>query len=280
MIRLHLLGCFSGNSPAGGPAAILEETNLVSEPRVSLPASPIFSRGDEASTPDRELETRTHVRCRICRRWLQAITYTHLRFKHGIREPQSYKEEFSLSKITALEVRRKIAQQKILVDRIDLNYIRKNWGKRSLREITSYLGISASTVREHAHRMGLGRLVEIWNATKIIQSLRRAFRQGIPLHSGGARDTMRPLYKAALKRFGSWRNALVAAEISPEKVARRGPFESWSPDRIIREILALAKQGKERDFNHLETHHSKLYAAARNHFGSWRKALLAANLME
>jgi len=247
---------------------------------VSLPACPTFSRGDEAGTPAGELETKTHVRCRLCRRWFEAITYTHLRYKHGIEEPRSYKEEFALSKITALEVRRKIARQKILVDRIDLGYIRKNWGKRSIREITSYLGISASTVRKHALRMGLGRLVEAWDPTKIIQSLRRAFRQGLELHSGGARDTMRPLYKAALKRFGSWRNALVAAGISPEKVARRGPFESWSPDRIIREILLLAKEGKERDYNHLQKNHSKLYAAARCKFGSWRQALRAANLMK
>jgi hypothetical protein len=230
-------------------------------------------RGSPRSKQRSEHSPSTHVLCRLCRRWFQAITYSHLLHKHGIEDPQTYKDEFSLKKITADEVCRKIAAGKFIVDRFDLDYIRENWRKKSLKEITSYLGIGAPTVRVHARRMGLGLLVETWNRPKIVISLRRARRRGEALHSGSARHTMGRLYKAAIKHYGSWRKALEAAGISYDKVARRAPFENWSRDRILQEVRTLARSGRERDYVYIHQHHSKLYAAARNQFGNWREAL-------
>jgi hypothetical protein len=218
------------------------------------------------------------VLCRLCRRWFRAVTYSHLHHKHGIKDPQTYKDEFSLSKITSDEVCRRMAAGRFVVDRFDLDYIRKSWRKKSLKEITSYLGIGAPTVRAHARRMGLGLLVETWSRPKIVISLRHARRQGEALHSGSARRTMGPLYKAAVKYYGSWAKALEAAGIPYHKVARRAPFEVWSRDRILQEMRSLAKSGRERDYVYIHHHHSKLYAAARNHFGNWREALLHAGL--
>jgi hypothetical protein len=255
---------------------------------VTLPAIPYSGRdeGPHVSTgqspfghhPEQDLQT--HVRCRICHRWYKAITYTHLRYKHGIENPSSYKDEYSLTKITAAEVRGRIARQKFLVDRHAIDYIRRNWGKLSLKDITRYLGIDASTVRAHALRMRLGLLVEQWNEAKVIKALRRAHQSGVPLSSGEARKRIGPLYKAAVNWFGSWKKALAATGIRYDKVARRGPFESWSEGRIFREARALAKIGKERDYLYLQKHHSKLYAAARNHFGSWMEMLRAAELVQ
>jgi hypothetical protein len=222
--------------------------------------------------------SKSHVRCRICHRQYRAITYTHLRYKHGILDPQTYKKEYSLSTITSPEVRRRIAELKFLVDRHALDYIRRHWGKLSLKEITSYLGINTSTVRAHAVRMGLGLLVERWNDPKILSSLRQEYRLGLPLSSGEARKRIGQLYKAALKHFRSWKNALGKAGIPYEKVALRGPFESWTKDRILQEARSLAREGKERDYPFLQQHHAKLYAAARNHFGSWTQMLRAADL--
>jgi hypothetical protein len=239
---------------------------------VSTPDDPAISGRDA------EQESPTHVRCRICRRWYQAITYTHLRYKHGIVDPRTYKDKYSLSKITAPVVRKKIADQKFLVDRHAVDFIRRNWGKIPLKQITSYLGIDASTVRAHALRLGLGLLVKKWDDTKIIAELQSARRQGLPLNSGEARQGLGPLYKAALKHFGSWMKALKKAEIPYEKVALRGPFESWSDDRVVREIRALKREAKERDYRHIQRHHPKLYAAARNRFGSWSEALRAADV--
>jgi hypothetical protein len=226
------------------------------------------------------LHAQTHVRCRICHRWYQAITYTHLRYRHGILDPKTYKEQFSLSKITSADVRRRIAERKILVDRHATDYIRKNWGRLSLKEITGYLGINPSTVRTHAMRLGLTLLVEKWTDAKVIRLLREARKLGRPLSSGEVRHQMGSLYKAAIKRFGSWKLALVRAGIAYEKVARRGPFETWTRDRIFSEIRSLALEGKERDYAHLPSYHSKLYAAARNHFDNWTSAVRAAGISD
>jgi len=203
-----------------------------------------------------------------------------LRYKHGIQDPASYKEEFSLTKITSEEVCRKIADQKFLVDRHATDFIRRNWGKVSLKVITRYLGINSSTVRAHAVRLGLGLLVEKWTKSKVIRRLREARSIGNPLSSGEARHQMGRVYKAAIKHFGSWKAALTGAGISYGQVARRGPFERWTRDRIIESIRMLMREGKARDYIHLKTHHSKLYAAARNHFGNWVCALQAAAIPE
>jgi len=229
---------------------------------------------------ERDSEPETHVRCRICHKWYQAITYTHLRYKHGIEDPKAYKEEFALDKITARDIRRKIAEKKLLVDQHAVDYIRRHWKRQSLKEITSYLGINASTVRAHALRLGLGLRVEKWTGKKVLSALRRARRQGLPLSSGEARKSMARLYKAAISHFHSWKLALTKAGIPYEKVARRAPFETWTEDRIFNKAHALKQQGKERDYHYLQEHHSKLYAAARNHFGSWTAMLRAAAVSE
>jgi len=231
------------------------------------------------SRTDGEVESETQVRCRICRRWYRAITYTHLRYKHAIDDPRAYKDKYALSNLTSAEVRKKISEQKILVDRHAVNYIRRKWGKVSLKEITDYLGINATTVRTHALRMGLGLLVEKWDKRKLILSLRQARRHGVPLSSGQARKRIGPLYRAAMKAFGSWRKALTAVGIPYETVTLREPFEAWTQERIFLEARRLHRDGKAREYAFLQRHHSKLYSAARNHFGSWVAMLRAAGLV-
>jgi hypothetical protein len=232
------------------------------------------------SRSDSKAESETQVRCRICRRWFRAITYTHLRYKHGIEDPKTYKDQYALSKMVSAEVRKRIAKQKLLVDRHAVDYIRRKWGKASIKEITLYLGISASTIRTHALRMGLGLLVEKWDKTKIITSLRQAQRLRVPLSSGEARKGIGPLYKAAIHEFRSWRNALTEAGISYETITRREAFESWTDERILLEARRLHQEGRVRDYRFLQRHHSKLYSAARNHFGSWSEMLRVAGLSQ
>lgn len=228
-------------------------------------------RGDDGSR-----DSESHVQCRLCRRWLRAISYTHLRYKHGILVPQSYKEEFAVEKITSKEVRRRIAEQKVLVDRHATDYIRRHWGKTSLKEITRYLGVDASTVRAHAMRLGLGLLVEQWTDAKVLRLLKDSWKRGLPLSSGQARHRLAGLYKAAIRRFGSWKTGLERAGIPYREVSRRGPLERWTPGRILEEIRSLLKKGREEDYLYLRSNHSKLYAAARNHFGNWGRAVRVA----
>jgi hypothetical protein len=229
----------------------------------------VSSRGD---TPD------THIRCVLCKRWLRAITYAHLRFQHGIKDPRRYKEAYSVSTLSSPEVRRRISRQKTLVDRAALAYIRKRWGKSPIREIMAYLGITATTIRAHARRMGLGELVTHWTPARILREIRQADRQGVRLHSGNARHALGPLYRAGIRHFGSWRKALAAAGLSHLQVSLRAPFQTWSKDRIFEEIRRLIRDRAPLDYTSLQREHAKLHSAARNHFGSWTEALRQASL--
>jgi hypothetical protein len=201
-----------------------------------------------------------------------------LKYRHGVDSPREYKEEFALTKITSQDVRSRIAEKKFLVDRHAVDYIRRSWGKRSLKEITAYLGINATTVRAHARRLGLGLLIEKWDLGKVLRGIRRARREGIPLNSGYARVHLGHLYKAAIKYCRSWKNALGQAGLQYDRVALRGPFECWTQERIVAEIRELRRQGRDRDYAFIQAHQSRLYAAARNHFGSWKTAREAAAL--
>lgn len=229
-------------------------------------------RADSEPSPDSE----THILCRICRRWYRAITYTHLRYVHGILEPQEYKDEFAVAKITAPEVRERLAEMKTLIRKSDLEYLKRHWGKKPLKVLTRRLGRDASTLRAQARRLGLPLKVESWNAEKVKRLIRRARREGRPLHSGGVRKDNPGLYKAGKYYFGSWEAAVTAAGLNYASVTRRAPFESWSRKRIVTEIRDLLRSGVTVDYRLLERRHSKLYAAARNHFGNWSAALHAA----
>lgn len=223
-------------------------------------------------------DTASQVRCRLCHRWYRAITYAHLKYRHGIEAPKDYKDEFSLEKITSREVCEKVAYSKRVVGPRSLEYIRKNWGRSPLSAITDHVGVHSSTVRDHAKRLGLSLYVRKWDRRKLIAEIRRAHRAGIPLHSGAARRLIPQVYRSARygKHFRSWKRAVEAAGLRYSRISRRAPFESWSPSRIRLEIRKLAGQGKHRGYAYLARYRSKLYAAARNHFGNWRRAVKAA----
>lgn len=231
------------------------------------------------SAPNSPPRSQTHVRCRLCFRWFEAITYTHLKSRHGILRPAEYKQQFGVLKITSAEVRRKVAQSKQRILRFERAYILQQWGRSSLRTISNRLGVNPSTVQTHASRLGLPPLRQAWDREKVVTALRRARSEGRPLHSGGARHAIPLVYRAARQHFGSWGKAVESAGFSYQSIAKRKPFEHWSQMRIVEEIRRLAVRPQRLSYSHLNRHCSKLYAAARNHFGSWRSALSAAGLV-
>jgi hypothetical protein len=223
-------------------------------------------------------DTETHVQCLLCHRSYKAITYTHLKYKHGIEAPKSYKDEFSLGTITSREVREKVAAAKRIVGHKELEYIRKNWAKRPLSAIMDHLGVDASTIRGHAKSLGLPLYVQKWDGTKLISAILRAHRKGVPLHSASARKLIPQVYRSARKgkHFKTWKHAIEAAGLRYSQIARRRPFERWTSARIFQEIRALVRERRHLDYHFLQRKHSKLYAAARNHFINWQKAVRAA----
>jgi hypothetical protein len=87
-------------------------------------------------------------------------------------------------------------------------------------------------------------------------------RRIIKEHSG--------LHTAALRHFGSWSSALVAAGLTPR------PQRSWTPEQVLDAIQAWHRNGRPLARFHRENRSAS--RAARIHFGSWRKAVAAAGI--
>lgn len=122
---------------------------------------------------------------------------------------------------------------------------------------------------------------QTWTKERIIEEIlkRRKRRRG--LHSYRMMREDPKLYRAARHHFGSWRAAVEAAGLDYEKF-RRGddsnnlPKGYWSPEKVIKEMIKISKDGKIPGVKEAILYHSKLKAAAEYYFGSWHKARLNA----
>jgi len=114
-----------------------------------------------------------------------------------------------------------------------------------------------------------------WSRERIIREILRREASGLSLDLGGAEPVHSTLYQAASRVFGSWRNAVMAAGISPENARVRDP---WSPARILASIKSLARRKQPLPPAELKRRYHPLVEAARRHFGSWPKAVIAAGV--
>lgn len=113
-----------------------------------------------------------------------------------------------------------------------------------------------------------------WTRENIIRHLVEREAQGLALTVGG-QGVDKSLYSSARRIFGSWRNAIQAAGIAPQQVLT---WERWSPPRILVMIRHLAKRDRPLTTEQMERRYHNLVSAARRHFGSWSKAVLAAGV--
>jgi DNA-binding protein H-NS len=113
-----------------------------------------------------------------------------------------------------------------------------------------------------------------WTRERIIRHLVEREAKGLPLTVGGEGvDSL--LYEAARRTFGSWRNAVQAAGIAPERVLT---WERWSPAKIFLIVRRLAQRDRPLSVAQIERRYSGMVSAARRLFGSWTKAVLAAGV--
>ncbi|MBA4019767.1 MAG: hypothetical protein C0483_21590 [Pirellula sp.] len=115
-----------------------------------------------------------------------------------------------------------------------------------------------------------------WTRERIIREILRCESEQRKLSSsasGNGVDTK--LYQAALRMFGSWRNAVVAAGL-PASESRS--HREWTASRLLRSIRALSRQPKRLTAEEVRERYGQLVPAARRYFGSWSKALVAAGV--
>lgn len=112
-----------------------------------------------------------------------------------------------------------------------------------------------------------------WTREQIIRAILQREAAGLPLNTGGDQGVDATLYQAGARFFGSWRNAVMAAGISQNRVYSH---DRWPPSRILATIRTLAKRRRPPQKAELKQRYDCLVAAARRAFGSWPKAVIAA----
>lgn len=113
-----------------------------------------------------------------------------------------------------------------------------------------------------------------WTREEIIRRILDCDAKGYPLRVGHP-GISQPLYQAASRIFGSWRNALQAAGISPN---RRNRVDKWTPAKILLVIRKLSQRRRPLRKKELEERFGSMVSAARRFFGSWPKAILASGV--
>ena len=114
-----------------------------------------------------------------------------------------------------------------------------------------------------------------WTREEIVRQILQREATGLPLTHGGANGVEQPLYQAAVRIFGSWRNAVISSGISSSRAART---DRWSPAKIFIVIRNLARRRRPISVVELERRFGSMVSAARRQFGSWTKAVVAAGV--
>jgi hypothetical protein len=113
-----------------------------------------------------------------------------------------------------------------------------------------------------------------WTRTQILRLIMECEGEGVPL-TVGAPGISHSLYQAGVRVFGSWRNAIQAAGLPPE---RGNCGEKWPPSRILTIIRKIERRHHSLSVKELEQRYGSMVSAARRLFGSWSKAVLAAGV--
>jgi hypothetical protein len=83
------------------------------------------------------------------------------------------------------------------------------------------------------------------------------------------------LHQLACEHFGTWETALKYAGVDLRRLyAKRG----YTRQQVVRRIREICQHGRSPAVTHVRRRDYRLYAAAREHFGTWREALLAAGI--
>ncbi len=151
------------------------------------------------------------------------------------------------------------------------------------KEALIAIGLDPIKVTQEAYRQ----LHNYPHKEAVIQGIQRRLKKGLRINStalqrkqGGHRSRM-SLFTSGIVFFGSWDNALKAAGMDPEVIhqalKRKKKYETRRD--VIREIRARYK--RKWAINHGEIYHGKnpecqLGDCAREYFGAWNNALIAA----
>lgn len=114
-----------------------------------------------------------------------------------------------------------------------------------------------------------------WDKNRIIFDLRARHREHEPLNSGAIQREDPGLHAAAVRHFGGYDAALVAARLEPSKVRQR---RRWDQPAVLRALKAARKAGQHLSDSAVRREDPALYGAAVRLFGSFTAARAEAGI--
>jgi len=106
-----------------------------------------------------------------------------------------------------------------------------------------------------------------WNRQDVLRELRRRHAEG---RLGSIQKDGLPLWAAAKRYFGSYRNAADTAGVPLRKPV---PEWSWPVPRLQQALRELHQSGTDLSSGSIRRTHKHLFCAARARLGSWQKAV-------
>jgi len=114
-----------------------------------------------------------------------------------------------------------------------------------------------------------------WTAETIVEEIRLRRGRGQAVNSYGLDCTS--LRNAGYRFYGSWRKALAAAGLDPDKIQKRKcRCKPWKADTVIREIQRKRAAGEPLNTNDISPYSLRMCGV--KFFGSWDAALTVAGL--
>jgi len=118
----------------------------------------------------------------------------------------------------------------------------------------------------------------LWNKKRIRAELRSLNREKRQMSARYAKHAYGPLYRAACRRYGSWRRAIECTGISYGRIRAARPRPRWPTTAILSEIQRIRETTGVLNSSIIQLDYMNLYAAACARFGSWGKAVRAAGI--
>lgn len=207
----------------------------------------------------------------------------------GIRYFGSWQEAIEWSGLDYSQIRKDRPWNKKKIIRLIQELYQKgedlSW--RYISQESSYTALAAAAVKkkyfgswENAIKAaGLNyneiRRYEKWTEKKIIAQIRRLHRQKEDLSSKYMQRTHSRLFYSALRRFGSWEQAIAQAGLNYARIRKR---DRWDKDKILTMIVKLKKKKENLKNAIIRKKYSAFHAAAckKRYFGTWTRALEGA----
>jgi hypothetical protein len=114
-----------------------------------------------------------------------------------------------------------------------------------------------------------------WDHGSIVAELRRRHRKAEPLSSGSVQQKNPALHAAAVRHFGDYDAALIAAKLDPQELRKR---QRWSKEEVIKALKTAARSGKRMSSTQARHEIPAAHGAAVRLFGSFTRARDAAGI--